>query len=112
MANSGDNTVLFVNGKDQFIKTGKNKNLLTEENIDNLFRLYCDRKDVPYRAKVVPCDTIAANEYNLSVPTYVEAEPPPPPKPIEELNAEIDGIVKRQNVARAKIKELIAEISS
>lgn len=109
---TNDNTVLFVNGKDQCIKTGKNKNLLTEENIGNLFRLYCDRKDVPYRAKVVPCDTIAANEYNLSVPTYVEAEPPPPPKPIEELNAEIDGMVERQNAARAKIKELIMEISS
>lgn len=108
---TNDNTVLFVNGKDQFVKTGKNKNLLTDENIDNLFRLYCERKDVPYRAKVVPCDAIAANEYNLSVPTYVDAEPPPPPKPIEELNEEIEGMVERQNVARAKINELIAEIS-
>ena len=31
---------------------------------------------------------------------------------VEELNAEIDEMVKRQEVARAKIKELIAEMSS
>lgn len=109
---TNDNTILFVDGKDQFVKTGKNKNKLTDENIDYLFRLYCERKEIPYRAKIVPFDKVAANDFNLSVSTYVEPEPPPPLKPVEELNAEIDEMVKRQEVARAKIKELIAEMSS
>ena len=60
----------------------------------------------------MPFDKVAANDFNLSVSTYVEPEPPPPLKPVEELNAEIDEMVKRQEVARAKIKELIAEMSS
>ena len=53
---------------------------------------------------------IAENDYNLSVSTYVEQEDTREVIDIAVLNAEIAEIVKREDVLRAEIDRIIAEI--
>ncbi len=105
---TNDNTVLFIDGKDQFIKDG-NKNRLTDEHIDNIFKLYCDRKDVPHRAAVVPFEKMQEEGFNLSVSTYVEPEDKREKVDIKKLNAEIAEIVKRERALREAVDTFVKE---
>ena len=105
---TNDNTVLFIDGKDQFIKDG-NKNRLTDENIDYLFGLYCDRKEAPHRAAVVPFEKIQEEGFNLSVSTYVEPEDKREKVDIRKLNAEIAEIVKREGELRKAVDTFVKE---
>ena len=58
----------------------------------------------------LPYKEIAENDYNLSVSTYVEAEDTREKIDIVKLNEEIAQIVAREEVLRAEIDKIIAEI--
>ena len=60
--------------------------------------------------KLVPNGDIAAQDYNLSVSSYVEQEDTREVVDITALNAEIDRIVAREDVLRREINAIIAEI--
>ena len=48
------------------------QNILSDENVDRIYQLYADYKDVEDFSKVVTLDDIADKEYNLSPNRYVE----------------------------------------
>jgi len=104
-----DNTTLFIDASRECVKI-TNSNKLTPENISNILKLYTDRTDVQYQARVVPHKAIMEQDYNLSVTTYITAEDKREVVNIKELNAEIERIVARENVLRAEIDKIIAEI--
>ena len=60
--------------------------------------------------KLVANEVVAENDYNLSVSTYVEQEDTREQVDIVKLNEEIAQIVARENVLRAEIDKIIAEI--
>ena len=68
-----DNKILFIDATNECIKV-TNNNKLSENNIDNILKVYTDRCDVQYVAKLVPNSEVEAQDYNLSVSTYVEQE--------------------------------------
>jgi type I restriction enzyme M protein len=104
-----ENSTLFIDASREFVKV-TNNNKLTQANIDKIIKIYTDRVDVDYTAKVVPNDEIAEQGYNLSVSTYVEQEDKREAVDIKALNAEIDRIVAREDVLRREINAIIAEI--
>lgn len=83
---------------------------MTDENIENVVKIFTDRKDVDYVSKLVSNKEIGENNYNLSVSTYVEKEDTREKIDIDVLNKEIDEIVARENVLREEIKKIISEI--
>ena len=88
-----------------------NSNKLTEENIGNILRVFTERREkIDYVSRLVDNDEIAANEYNLSVSSYVEAEDTREVIDIKLLNARIAGIVANENTLRAQIDRIIGEI--
>ena len=104
-----DNNTLFINASKEFLKV-TNNNKLTSENMDNILKYYTDYVNVEYVAKVVSKDEIVAQDYNLSVSTYVEKEDTREKIDIKALNKEIDEIVARENVLREEIRKIISEI--
>src|SRR5699024_9094926 len=58
-----DNSVLFIDASEQFVRSG-NKNKLTEENQQNILTSYTGRVDTEYFAKIVPNEDISCNDYN------------------------------------------------
>jgi type I restriction enzyme M protein len=104
-----DNNTLFIDASKDFVKI-TNNNKLTTENIEKIVGTYIDRITVPYLAKIVSNNDIAAQEYNLSVSTYVEQEDTREVVDIKELNAEIEHIVARGDVLRREITAIISEI--
>ena len=107
--NKADNSTLFIDATKQCIKV-TNNNKLSESNIENILKLFTERKNIDYVSKVVPKMEIEAQEYNLSVSTYVEQEDTREIINIAELNKEIARIVARETHLRAEIDKIIAEI--
>lgn len=104
-----DNKVLFIDASKECKKV-TNNNKLTEENIAKIVDEVATREDIDYFARLTPYDEIKEQEYNLSVSTYVEQEDTREVIDIKELNAQIEQIVARENVLRAEIDKIIAEI--
>ena len=104
-----DNSTLFIDASKEYVKV-TNNNKLTDKNIENIVKIFTDRKDVDYVSKLVPNKEIGENDYNLSVSTYVEKEDIKEKIDIDVLNKEIDEIVARENVLRKEIEKIIAEI--
>ena len=104
-----ESSILFIDASKECIKV-TNNNKLSEKNINNILEAYTNRCDVKHYASVVPNDRVAENEYNLSVSSYVEQEDTREKIDIKKLNAEIKEIVAREEILRAEIDKIIAEI--
>ena len=104
-----DNNILFIDASKECVKV-TNNNKLTDENIDNIIKIFTDRKDIDYVAKLVSNTEIGENDYNLSVSTYVEKEDTREKIDIIELNKQIEEIVAREQVLRDEIDKIVKEI--
>ena len=104
-----DNNILFIDASKECVKV-TNNNKLTDENIDNVVKIFTDRKDIDYVAKLVSNTEIEENDYNLSVSTYVEKEDTREKIDIVELNKQIEEIVAREQVLRDEIDKIVKEI--
>lgn len=104
-----ENSTLFIDASKKCVKV-TNNNKLTQKNIDAILAAFTGRKDIAHFSKLVLNGDIAAQGYNLSVSTYVEQEDTREVIDIVALNAEIEGIVVREQVLRDEIAKIIAEI--
>lgn len=107
-----DNSTLFIDASKECIKV-TNSNKLTDGedgNIAKIVSTFAAREDSEYFSKLVPNADIAAQDYNLSVSTYVEQEDKREEINIVALNAEIEQIVAREQVLRDEITKIISEI--
>ena len=102
-------STLFIDASKECVKV-TNNNKLTDENISKIVAAFTERADAEYFCRLVPNTEIEENDYNLSVSTYVEQEDTREVIDIDVLNAEIAEIVKREDVLRAEIDKIIAEI--
>ena len=99
----------FIDASGLF-KSATNNNILKEEHIEQILKLFADKEDVPHLAKLVPIEEIAKNEYNLAVSSYVEQKDTREVINIGELNAQIRKTVANIDRLRAEIDKIVAEI--
>ena len=104
-----DNRTLFIDASNECVKV-TNNNKLTPENIQTIVGIYAAREEKPHVSHLAGFDEIAANDFNLSVSTYVEQEDKREKIDIVKLNAEIAEIVEQENRLRAEIDKIIGEI--
>ena len=104
-----ENSTLFIDASKECVKV-TNSNKLTEKNMNAIIDAYTLRSDHDHFAVLVPNADIAAQDYNLSVSTYVEQKDTREVIDIAVLNAEIDDIVSREQILRDEIAKVIAEI--
>lgn len=95
---------------EDFFKKETNNNVLLPEHIDRILDIFGYKEEVQYVATCVDNAQIAENDYNLSVSSYVEAEDKREVIDIAKLNAEVAQTVKRIDVLRADIDEIIKEL--
>lgn len=104
-----ENSTLFIDASKECIKV-TNSNKLTQKNMNTIIDAYTNRQNHDHFAVLVPNSEIAAQEYNLSVSTYVEQKDTREIIDIKVLNAEIEDIVAREQILRGEIATIIAEI--
>ena len=109
--NKTENKTLFIDASKEF-KKETNNNVLNPENIETIVKEFKERADVEYFARLVDNSEIMENDYNLSVSTYVEKEDIREIIDIKVLNKEIEETVKRIDVLRASINEIVKELEN
>lgn len=87
-----------------------NNNILTEEHVAKIMAVFDSKADNAHFAQCVNYEVIAANNYNLSVSSYVEAQDTREVIDIVKLNAELEDTVANINRLRVEIDAVVAEI--
>ncbi len=104
-----DNNILFLDASNLFKKEG-NKNRMMPEHQDAVVNAIADRKEEQYFTKLVSCDDVAKNDYNLSVSSYVEKEVIKEEIDIVKVNAEINDLMAKVVKLNDEINKIIAEL--
>ncbi len=104
-----DITTQFIDASALF-KKETNTNVLTDKHIEQIMQVFDSKADVEHFAKSVSCEAIAANDYNLSVSSYVEAKDNREVVDIAKLNAELKTTVAKIDQLRKEIDTIVSEI--
>ncbi|MBN6079365.1 type I restriction-modification system subunit M [Aggregatibacter actinomycetemcomitans] len=104
-----DTQTQFIDASGLF-KSATNNNILEDEHIEQILKLFADKEDVPHLAKSVSLEDIAKNEYNLAVSSYVEQKDTREVINIDELNEDIRKTVANIDRLRTEIDKIVAEI--
>lgn len=107
--NKLDSNILFIDASNECIKV-TNNNKLTSENIDNIVNKYIERDNKKHFSYLASYDEVSANDYNISVSTYVEVEDSREIIDIAVVNSELEKIVERQHILRNEISKIIEEL--
>ena len=108
--NKIDSQTLFIDASRESVKETNSNKLDPKTNISNILDVYKKRSTIQYSTALVKKEDIEKADYNLSVSTYVESEGTREVIDITELNKKIKQIVERENILRAEIDAIIAEI--
>ena len=106
-----DTQIQFVDASKLF-KQQTNTNILTDEHIAQMMAAFDSKAEVAHFAQSVAYEAVVANDYNLSVSSYVEAEDTREVIDITQLNAELKITVARIDQLRAEIDAIVAEIEA
>lgn len=114
--NKTDNSILFIDASSEYVsnpnkmKNGTNINILSKDNIKNIFDTYKNRKNEDNKAYLATYEEVKSNEYNISVNTYLKVDIGVPVIDIKELNSQIKDIVHRQSKTREELDKIIEEL--
>lgn len=90
--------ILFIDASNEFEKN-KNKNILTDENINKIIETYINRVNVDKYAYVASLEEIRKNDYNLNIPRYVDTFE-------EEEEIDIEEVLQQLENDKKEIQEL------
>ena len=106
-----DTKIQFIDASGEgFFTKETNNNVLEDKHIERIIDIFDKKEDVDYIAKSVNQEAVIANDYNLSVSSYIEVEDTRPKTDIRELNERIRRIVAKENELRAEIDKIVAEL--
>lgn len=91
-------------------KRETNNNVLLDTHIEQIMQMFGSKANVDHFAKSVPFEQVAANDYNLSVSSYVEAKDNREVVDIAQLNAELKTTVSKIDQLRKDIDAIVAQI--
>ena len=104
-----DTTTQFIDASGLF-KKETNNNVLLDSHIEEIMAAFDSKANVDHFAQSVPLEQVAANDYNLSVSSYVEARDTREVVDIAQLNAELKITVAKIDQLRKDIDAIVAEI--
>ena len=111
--NKTDTAIQFIDASGaEFFKKETNNNVMYDEHIQKIMDMFDSKENVTHIAATISYDKIVANDYNLSVSSYVEAKDTREVIDITKLNAEINDTVSKIDRLRSDIDSIIAEIES
>lgn len=86
-----DRSVYFIDASCEFAKKG-NKNELTEENIQKIFKAYKSKEEIDKFAHLAKFEEIEENAFNLNIPRYVDTFEEEEAIDLGEVSADIKAI--------------------
>lgn len=105
-----ENKVLFIDASDQ-VKIGRAQNYLEQEHADQIYTWYSDFKDVKDHVKVATLEDIAANDWSLNIPLYVEKTAKNNLPPLVEATADLKNLLDDVWNSEAELEKRLKEFS-
>ena len=90
--------IFMVDASKGFIKDG-NKNRLREQDIHKIVDVFTKQLEVERYSRMVTLAEIAANEYNLNIPRYIDASEP---EDLHDLTAHLQGGIPERDIDALK----------
>ena len=110
-----DTKTQFIDASGLF-KKQTNNNVLTDDgennHIEQIMNVFDSKADIEHFTKCVDTQTIADNDYNLSVSSYVEAKDMREIVDINTLNSELKTTVAKIDKLRSEIDKIVEKIES
>ena len=107
--NENNKDIFFIEASKEF-KANKAQNILTEENIENIYSTYKKRKDIEKFARSIPLKELEDNDFNLNitryVDTFIEKEPIDIKANLKELTLLEPELQKLEKQMAEYLKEL------
>lgn len=104
-----DTATQFIDASGLF-KKETNNNVLLDSHVKDIMAAFDSKANIDHFAQSVPFEKVAANEYNLSVSSYVEPKDSREVVDIARLNTELKTTIARIDQLRKNIDALVAEI--
>ena len=104
-----DTTTQFIDASGLFDKK-TNNNELSDSHIEQIMAVFSSKTNVDHFAQSVPFEKIAANDYNLSVSSYIDGKDTREVVDIAQLNAQLKTTVARIEQLRKDIDAIVVEI--
>lgn len=103
--------VQFIDASgEEFYRKENNNNVLSDEHIERIMRIFDSKRDEEHVAISVKNEDIGANDYNLSVSSYVTPRSTREEVDIDALNAELATVTARSERLRREIDAIIREL--
>jgi len=93
-----------------YFKKDTNTNTLTDDHIEQIMQVFDSKATVEHFAQSIPFEKVSANDYTLSVSSYVEAKDNREVVDIDALNAALKITVDKIDQLRADIDAIVAQI--
>lgn len=108
-----ENKTQFIDASGEaFFKKVTNNNELTNDHVNKIMDMFDRKEDLEYVTKTIDNSVIVANDYNLSVSSYVESKDHRVKINIEQLNNEVSKTVEKIDRLRTDIDSIIKEIEA
>ena len=102
--------VLFIDASKLFEKE-KKQNVMREEHIDKVVKLYNDRKSVDKVAHLASFEEIKENDYNLNIPRYVDTSEEEPEVDLRELSRQIKETGAAIKEGNRELLEMMSDLT-
>ncbi|MAE92392.1 MAG: type I restriction-modification system subunit M [Pelagibaca sp.] len=86
--------IFMVDGSKGFAKDG-NKNRLRSQDIHKIVDVFTKQLQLPRYSRMIPLSEIAANDYNLNIPRYIDSSEP---EDLHDLSAHLQGGIPNRDI--------------
>ena len=104
-----DTTTQFIDASALF-KKETNTNTLLDEHVEQIMAVFDSKTNVDHFARSVSHADIVANDYNLSVSSYLQAKDTREVVDIAQINTQLKTTVAKIDQLRKDIDAIVAEI--
>ena len=87
-------SIFMVDASKGFMKDG-NKNRLRSQDMHKIVDVFTKQLELPRYSRMVPLAEIAANDYNLNIPRYIDASEP---EDLHDLRAHLQGGIPNRDI--------------
>ena len=102
--------VLFIDASNEFEKV-KNQNVLTDENINRIITTFQERSTIDKYSHLSTLDEIKENDYNLSIPRYVDTFEEEEPIELDVVSSELKDLEEEINANNETIASFCRELN-
>lgn len=101
--------ILFIDAQKDFVKN-KNKNVMTDEQVEKVINVYKKRSDIDRYASNISVSTILDNDYNLNIPRYVDSFEPEEIPDAVQLAKDLNEINRESRALGLEIAEMLKQL--